>query len=253
MGNQRRPGYQYKIFMGLTEVAGYYNNLKKGFDVLGIDSLFVDGSRHRFGYEGERPRNLLVSLLRYTGSKRNSHDARLKWLWQLAYHATRLPLLAWALLRYNVFIFGFKSSLLPGFWDLPILKLWGKRVIYVFHGSDSRPPFINRVFLGADLERLIRDCLELTRKQKEQIRPIERYADYIVNHPPTSHFHRRKVIKWLSIGIPYAMPSVRPKPRPACDQERWQQSTTVRRRQCSIRGRTPKAREHRQSGKPSNG
>jgi glycosyltransferase involved in cell wall biosynthesis len=195
-----------RIFMGLTEVAGYYNNLKEGFDELGIESVFVDGSGHRFGYGKEHPRNPLVSLVQYAGGKRNSCNGLPRRLWQLAYQATRLPLLIWALLRFDVFIFGFKSSLLPRFLDLPILKLCGKRVIYVFHGSDSRPPFINGALLGTDLQLSIADCLKRTRRQKEQVRTIERYADLVVNHPPTSHFHERKVVKWLSIGIPYPRP-----------------------------------------------
>lgn len=196
-----------RIFLGLTEVAGYYGNLKRGFDSLGIDSLFVDADEHRFRYPRGRAGNVLVRMLEYFGGARNRIAERNP-AWQkllsVCYQLSRVPLLLWALFRFDVFIFGFKSSLLPGFSDLPILKFFGKRVIYVFHGSDARPPYINGAIHSLRPGGATDLVLELTGRQKRQILKIERYADVIVNHPPTSHFHERTIISWLAIGIPFA-------------------------------------------------
>jgi glycosyltransferase involved in cell wall biosynthesis len=194
--------------MGLIEVAGYYSNLKRGFDELGIDSTFVECNGHPFGYKHTSSKGLL-SLVQFLGQKRAAarrSQLPVKALWLTFFQLSRLPLFFWALARFDVFLFGFKSSLLPAYLDLPILKLFGKTLIFVFHGSDSRPPYINGALLTNKHDGLIKKLVRLTRKQKADIVKIERFADVIVNHPPTSHFHKQKIIQWLSIGIPYAGP-----------------------------------------------
>jgi DNA primase large subunit len=56
--------------MGITEVAGYYHNLKLVFDRLGIEAVFVDLSWDRCRYSPYCVRNLLARL---AGGVHRSH------------------------------------------------------------------------------------------------------------------------------------------------------------------------------------
>ena len=40
-----------KIFIGLVEIAGYYSNLQKGFEQLGIESTFVAIHKHNYKFK----------------------------------------------------------------------------------------------------------------------------------------------------------------------------------------------------------
>ncbi|MCD6578929.1 hypothetical protein J7L48_05595 [bacterium] len=110
-----------------------------------------------------------------------------------------------AILKYDVFIFGFTTSFF-NFIDLPILKFLNKKIIYVFHGSDSRPPYINGAVMTKNRKNDISECLLLTKKRRKIIRTIDKYADIIIDHPPMGLFHERPFVLVLSIGIPYNSP-----------------------------------------------
>jgi len=192
--------------------------LKKGFDELGIDcDLFTRGT-HQFKYRSVN-RNPVVTLFHRTfGLYQRLYQNKsvaLKACGYLIDALAVLPFFIYALFRYDVFIFTYKCSFYEhlGFIDLPILKRLDKKLIFVFHGTDARPPYINGSFLSikgiidSDSVKTEGKSLRLlknrTRKQKTDIIKIEKYADVIVNNPPTSHFHEKQIISFLHIGIPY--------------------------------------------------
>ncbi|MFQ5964406.1 MAG: glycosyltransferase [Candidatus Scalinduaceae bacterium] len=194
-----------KIFIGLTDVAGYYTNLKKGFDELGVKSVFVNLGGHPFEYGGDDTQNILIKLRKSVTAKlASTHRSSifLKVLWRALRQILWTVLFAWAILRYDVFIFGYKSSFLS-FYDLPILKFFKKKVIYIFHGSDSRPPYIDGSIMSMNGGLTVEDCINLTRKQKNTLKRIERYADIIIGNPLSSHLHEKPVIVVQIIGIPF--------------------------------------------------
>lgn len=190
-----------RIFIGLSEVAGYNFSLKQGFDELGVRSSFFDLGDHRFAYSSSAVRNPYIGLIKALSRRATSAASALpRYIFLLAYFASIVPLFVWALFRYDVFIFSFAQSFLR-FHDLPILKFFGKKIVFVFLGSDSRPPYMNRKFHNAGR---LADTIKLTRQIKENIARIEGFADVIVNHPPTSQFHQKKFVQFLKIGIPTA-------------------------------------------------
>jgi hypothetical protein len=196
--------------MGLVEVAGYYAALQKGFGELGIDATVVSLDSHPFGYSGGSPgrlrARLTVALVRashraYVRRARTPRrDRARKIWWTLSHKVLAAAALLWAGLSYDVFIFSYRTSL-DGLRDLPLLKLLRRKIIYVFHGSDSRPPYIDgALMLGGGVS--VEQCIEFASRQKREIGIIERYADQIVNHPLSAHFHARPFVSFLSLGIP---------------------------------------------------
>ncbi len=191
-----------KIFIGLTEIAGYYNNLKKGFDELGIECTFIDLYNHPFKYGENQTSNFLVRLAKYTAKKRiQTQKVNLlqKVWWVVLQQISQTFLFVWVLVKHDIFIFGYNSSFLL-FHDLPILKMLHKKIIYVFHGSDSRLLYLDG-FANRNIE--LQDIVKATRRRKTQIKKIERYADIIIDNPLSSHIHEKSVIIFQIIGLPF--------------------------------------------------
>ncbi len=193
---------RHRVLLGLTEIAGYYRGLREGFRELGVEVVFLNLSGHPFAYGGD-DENVLVRLIRRCSLKRSSPRAgRLsRGLWGALEATARCALLAWAAARFDVFIFGFATSFLR-FRDLPILKRLGKRIVYQFHGSDSRPPYLDGGDYPPDQEFSAAELIDAARRRKRRLRTIEKYADVLINIPPQSHFHERVFVQWLRVGLP---------------------------------------------------
>jgi len=211
--------YRPRVYIGQREVAGYYSSLHRGFQELGIESVFVSLSHHPFHYSvGSNPRwaraitwlsQKLSSLLGY------SWPARALWV-GFFQNVFGLLIFPWVVFRYDVFIFASVSTFFF-FTELPILRLLKKKIIFVFNGSDTRPVYLNGYVLPQADKKTIVIGLFLARIQKLILRIVDHFADHIVNIPPQAHFHSRPCISGYHIGLPcdYSQESRDTAPAPA--------------------------------------
>jgi glycosyltransferase involved in cell wall biosynthesis len=105
-----------------------------------------------------------------------------------------------ALRRCDVFVFGGHSSFLAG-QDLKVLRRAGKRIVWVFTGSDHRPPYLNGKTIrerADEPERLLADV----RATRSRVQRIERLSDAVIAHGPSAQFHSRPFAEFLSVGAP---------------------------------------------------
>ncbi len=205
-----------RIFIGLAEISGYWSKLTEGLKTQGADVRFVNLREHPFQYDvGDE-----WMLARWTQYcfKRYKASRFLKPLWGILQVILRTVVMARAIASYDVFIFGFGNSFLF-LYDLPILKFLGKKIIFVFFGSDARPPFVNGAFVGnGDHEHVIA-CIAAARQVKRRIRRIERYADIMISHPPFGLFHEKPYVLFGSMGFPFDFPTESPAEKPAPDSD----------------------------------
>lgn len=191
-----------RVFLGTAELGGYYARLVGGFAELGVEAVSVPLVSNPLGYSGERPGSPLLRLVALTAGLRCRAVAQpraIRLLWRLLQEPLRPALLAWALLRFDVVVLSFGTSV-AGPWELPLLRLLGKRVVHVFHGSDTRPPYLDGFIAqsGTSPRRMRR----LTRRSVRRLRWIERWSTAIVCHPASAQLHRRPFLAYLEIGIP---------------------------------------------------
>lgn len=189
-----------RIFLGTREIAGYYAGLKQGFETLGVVTTLVDLSGHPFAYGGGLENGFIRLMRRAARKKRGlpwlALDRLLRWL-----------LFLWMAPRHDVFIFGFAETILRDQRDLPLLKLLGKTIICYFHGSDSRPPYMDGAVDVAESEDGIAACMRLSAQRKRTVQRIDRYADYIVDTPVHGQFHERTFLVPGHLGVPTTPPS----------------------------------------------
>lgn len=189
------------IFIGFSEVANVFSNLLKGFRKLDIDYTFIVYGENIRQYEGDTKKSLFQYLFNQLNKSIDLYKKNiiLSKFFYLSHVLLRLPLLVWALIRHNVFIFSYNSSFL-GLYDLPILKFFNKKIIYCYFGADGRSPYINGNYI---LEKIdLDDVYELTKDKYNKHKKIEKYADYIISDYNYSQFFTAQVIDFLYIGIP---------------------------------------------------
>ena len=193
-----------RIFLGPREISGFYANLERGLCELGQDARLVTlGTPHPFGYE-QRQSNPWPARLDASLRRRGTPRA----LQLPATGILRLVTLFWATFKFDVFVFGFGASFLPGNMDMMLLKLLGKRqVVHLGHGSEARPPAVDslgdrRDYNAEDVQHIRR----ATRKRRRAVRRVERWADEVIAYPLTDQFLQKPYISSTVIGIPVPKP-----------------------------------------------
>lgn len=193
-----------RVFIGLTEVSGYYSSLKRGFDALGVSAEYVSLYKHPFLYGETQKQGFIASLARYCVARRvgTPEERKLQRAFWLALALlTRLSLFIWAALKFDIFIFGGGSTFFR-FAEFPILRLLGKKIIYVFHGTDSRPAYIDGFCPLHPGQPALASYLRVAKQRKSDIRKIERHAHVMISVPSFSHFLTKPFVNFLIIGIP---------------------------------------------------
>ena len=97
--------------------------------------------------------------------------------------------------------------------ELPLLKLFRRRVIYIFCGSDDRPTYLDGGLMERDAS--IDACIASVRAKKRMLRRIERYADVVITNPSHGLLHERPFVSFPIVGIPRVVAAEPAPPRPS--------------------------------------
>lgn len=218
--NKKKP----RVFLGLLELAGYYSGLRQGLSELGVDCVHFALDRDVIDrYISDQKRDWVFNIADdFAMMQRLRFGSRIIsfLVHRILTPLVKLMVFSWAVMRHDVFVFGFATTFF-NLRELPLLKLLRKKVIFVFHGSDSRPAFISGHFVHQFDGSTVNACIEHARIQKQNIQVIERYAYACINNPPGGHFHERPFVNHNYIGHPiyFEVPTTPPvekdiEPRP---------------------------------------
>ncbi len=202
-----------RIFLGLSEISGYMGKLDKGLQENGVRSIFLNLGENYYQYSGSSS-SLPSKIARHLAkTKRILSFLPVKALCWLALFMLKMILFIRYFLACDIFVFGYGESF---FWlmELFAYRLARKRLIFIFFGSDSRPFFLNGLAASRSRGVSPETCIAISKKQKKRIRRIERFADVIIAHPPSSQFHEVPFIPFLKIGFPGLSNPVMPIPHP---------------------------------------
>lgn len=189
-----------RYFIGVTEISGIYSSLYHGLKSIGVNADFVTFTNSR--YFSHTNKSMLTRMI--VVCLRASKDGF--WLFQIPAKYTGGFLcfvhMIIALLKYDVFIFCYTTSLLPKNLDLPILKMFNKKIIWFFHGSDIRPPFMDGAAIYGYNSMFERRLINNAEESKSRARYIEKYADFVVAQPCHSVFLTKPFINSVHFGQP---------------------------------------------------
>jgi len=194
-----------RIFFGMSEICGFYSNMKAGLEERGISCTHITLAPHRFEYSNEVPTRA-VRYLHFTRRKCEiSKSFFSKKFWKFLNLVLRVDLFLSIAFTHDVFVFSGGQSFFRRL-DLKILKWFRKKLIFIYHGSDIRPCYVDggrfQTLNQADVDATIRWISE----HKKMVEFWEETADVILNHPPQSYYQTKPFLQFLAVGIPFAMP-----------------------------------------------
>lgn len=190
-----------RFLLAPLEVAGFMGRLRDGLRSLGHEAKLADfGDSYMRYTEGDdfRSTAFLRSVRRWCEGK----PAILRYVLVLPLSAiARLAVFLHAVRWPDVLVFCFAQTLLGGV-DLPWYRFFGKRVVLVYLGSDSRPLYLNGSVITESRGISLRECARRVRSQKRRIVRLDRHADLIIDHAPAGQFHERPFVPFLFLGVP---------------------------------------------------
>ena len=189
-----------RVFIGLMEVAGRNRALKFGFEALGHPTTFINLWPHRFAYGDDNP-FFLVRVLRRLGNTRGRLPGWLAGpLLAIPERLCRLTLFLQILFSHDLFIYSSASSFFR-YWDYRLIRFFGKKLVCQFHGSDSRPLYLNGAYVcGPNFS--IAKCAHEVVAQKKRLRAVATWANAIIDIPPQGYFHEAPYHLALYVGLP---------------------------------------------------
>lgn len=193
-----------RVCLGYFDVNGYFSQLKVGFDQLNVDSNLIELIEHGFKYS-KTEKHALLKLYLFVAEKRRL-TPRFKIIqkitWITLYWISKLSLFLWILMTHDVFILAYTS--LFTLKELLVLRLFRKKIIWIFFGCEARPPYISGKWREESDENLIKDTLII----KKRIEIIERYANYVIFWPTPAHLLKKSTVSYPLMGKPFSKKSL---------------------------------------------
>lgn len=150
------------VLHGMSEVAGQGIYTVKGLIENNVESNMVVWRRNGGGYDIDIDLNIGYNKLLYP------------------IYAVKMYCFAMkAIKKYDIFHFHYGYSLTPFYWDLRILKHFGKKIFVEFHGSEIRGLYKDITY---DFFYPEWPSIRNKRKQQNRIRTLLKYADGIILH-----------------------------------------------------------------------
>lgn len=196
-----------RVFVGPLEVAGIGAGFVQGLRAHGASADLVCAYTHRFAYGMQAMPSRLVQWWTHWGTRRAALPASRPLAKAFAFalqHLLGWAVLAWAVPRYDAFVFLYGETITNTGLELTLLRWLGKRTVVVFVGSDARPPYIDGGWFPADRPFDPQAVQRATIRQQRKVTRLERQASLCVNALATAHFHRRRFVDWFALGIPRA-------------------------------------------------
>jgi len=195
----------YKILLGIHEIAGYYNGLESEFKSFGLKADFVTLQDHRFLYAQPKTTPFLISLWRKSANLRSKTPKSqffIKSFYVIFNNLLRAIMVLRAVMFYDVIIFSYGITFTDSSLELLFYNIFNIKTIFVFHGTDCRPPYLSGKYCHTDTKINYSIIKKNTRAQKIKIKKIEKYSSIIINHLPQAQLTQKKFINFLIMGLP---------------------------------------------------
>lgn len=177
-----------RFFLGFTDICGVYRSYEHALHQAGASAYFLNlGNELR-----ERPSSsdfLIPRIFRQYYQKiqmATEQTGKSAPKFQLlVYKILLLALVFWIAFKFDVVMIKSAGNLSEKRWEIRILKRLGKTIIFTFHGSDSRPFYLNSFRHPDRIQQSLADLARL----KEYLAISAELADYIIDSPTSAHLH----------------------------------------------------------------
>jgi len=184
-----------RVFLGLLDIGGYMAGLEAGLRALRCDvfhlNLDIPGGWFRASGNAHPVTDFYkycVRVFRSPQYRSRYNPGRYFWGGMLLFSLATL--LVWMCLRFDIIILKSGVGLTTNLFDLRLFRFMRKKLVFLYLGSDSRPPYLLG-YWGGDAKSAPR-LVELTREVRNNLDRRTPYADYIFDNPLSAHFQTRR-------------------------------------------------------------
>lgn len=166
-----------KVLLAGVDTAGFLTGLELGLRAIGYEVTRC-GPVHEFGYSNTPSLALETERRRF-----------------------RLGFSRKTFASFDIIFYNHGESISGKPREFKLMRKLGKKLVFVFHGSDIRPAYLN----GAIWQRGgvgLAAIRKLVKYQKRIVRDAERFADLIVCWSGITHFFSKPVVLHEHIGFP---------------------------------------------------
>lgn len=192
-----------RILVAPVEIAGQYRNLCIAIRESGRKCDYHTFYSHPFQYGLDLGPCPIPGWMRAIHAHGKAGSTLARCMAVLAFELLRILFFFYALIRYDGFIFGFGLSLLRYNYDLPVLRLFGKRVVAnLSHGSEMTPDYLDGALLSSKgVMPSSRSLIQLTKTKLRNVRKFEKYASSIIGSPlSSSYLSSKPYVSIFAIG-----------------------------------------------------
>lgn len=194
-----------KIFIGFSEIANFINSYKKGFESLGYSTFTVSNSRNKY-YPDAQYRTVLSEIK----GKNLISIGILGRVWRSLHARVSVTFVFLkALYCCQVFYYNTGGNVLPFRLDYKLIKLFRKKLVIIFLGSEIRHWYLYKMEIKAlGCEEMFSSCIEAYKNQNfnsyydklERVKSAEAYADLILSQPGYAQLQTR-AYKRVTVGL----------------------------------------------------
>ena len=202
-----------RVLIAPVEVSGIAQGLYEGFSEIGVDSQVCLSLAHPFKYSGNKKEPWVLRVWQFLGgwrSKLTRASLFQKPFSVVLHNLWGFVVLFWAIFRFDSFIFLYALTLTNTKIELWLLRLLGRKIVFIYAGSDSRPPFMDGGFFAGAVSDPIpsaRNIFRLVRGVKSRVAAQEKYADFVVCSPASAQYLTLPFVDWFLMGIPKSFAS----------------------------------------------
>lgn len=192
-----------RILVAPCEIAGQYRNLALALRKTGAQCDYYVFENESLRYGGDLGTSKWPGIIRRVSFIRRERGWVVRAMLSMLIEAMAILFFITCLFRYEGFVFGYGRSLLRWNFDLPVLRLFGKKIVAnMSHGSDMTPAYIDGALLDSQMQMPSLAVLKSrVVAQRRVVRRFERYANHLIGSPiSSSYFASQPFVSIFSIG-----------------------------------------------------
>ncbi|MBO6769749.1 MULTISPECIES: glycosyltransferase [unclassified Thalassospira] len=179
-----------RVFLGFTDTCGVYRSIEQSLLMQGHRAYFLNlGTDLRHGSSHTA---LIPSVFRraYDLAHCEADGGAFfqSWLGKWLYKPALILLSVWIALSFDVLLIKSGACLTNSRLELRLAKLLGRKVIYSYHGSDSRPFYLGYTSTRENYQEKLNELEAF----KAILLKNEELADVIIDSPSSAHLHAKR-------------------------------------------------------------
>lgn len=194
-----------RVFIGFSEIANFIASYKKGFEAIGHSTYTVVSHRNKYYPHAQYD----VVMSEWGGMNRLKSSFPVKILRSIFTRTITYWSFLKALFTCDVFYYNTGGNVLPFRLDYALIKLFGKKLVVIFLGSEIRHWYLYQKELESiGYAELFATCIAAYRSQqfgtltdkKERVEAAEQYADLILSQPGFAQLQSKPYMR-ANVGL----------------------------------------------------